>query len=193
MARDGRYKVRLRRRREGKTDFKLRKSLLLSEKPRLVLRKSSKHMGAQIITSTPQGDIVHIVASSKELATHGWKFSCGSVPAAYLTGLLLAKKSAKQGFSDGESILDMGLATKAYGSRIFSALKGAVDGGFEIKSKDKIFPPDTRINGTHIADYAKLLKKADKDKDIFNKQFKNDPTKMVEVFDKVKKAILKIK
>lgn len=202
MARDGRYKVRLRRRREGKTDYRLRKTLVLSEKPRLVLRLSNKHFRASVVTSSPGGDIVHVSAHSRELENYGWKYSCGNLPAAYLTGLLLAKKSAKAEFPDSEAVLDIGLNTKAYGSRIFAALKGAVDGDFDINVGDErvrqknelgIFPADERINGSTIANYAALLKDSDDEK--YQKQFsgKNDPFKMTKAFKKTKEAIMKLK
>jgi len=202
VARDGRYKVRLRRRREGKTDYRLRKSLVLSEKPRLVLRLSNKHFRAAVITSSPKGDIVHVSAHSRELENYGWNYNCGNIPAAYLTGLLLARKSAKAGFPDSESVLDIGLSKKAYGSRIFAALKGAVDCEFNINVGDErvsqknergIFPTEERINGTTIANFASIVK--DSDDESYRTQFsgKNDPSKMTKVFEKTKEAIMKIK
>ena len=40
MAKSGNYRVQLRRRREGKTDYQARKALVISRKPRLVTRAS---------------------------------------------------------------------------------------------------------------------------------------------------------
>ncbi|MHA2297095.1 MAG: 50S ribosomal protein L18 [Candidatus Hodarchaeales archaeon] len=200
MARDGRYKVKLRRRREGRTDYKLRKNLILSGKPRLVLRKSNKHLRAQVITSSPRGDNVHVNVHSSELTTYGWNYGCGNLPAAYLTGLLLAKKAKKVGF-DTNSVLDFGLNTKVYGSRIFAALKGVVDGQFNIKvgnervkekNENGIYPSEERIEGSTIANYAKFLK--DNNKEKFEKQFsgKSNPLKITSVFKKTKDAIMKV-
>ncbi|MFW9994620.1 MAG: 50S ribosomal protein L18 [Candidatus Odinarchaeota archaeon] len=201
MARDGRYKVQLRRRREGRTDYALRESLIRSGKPRLVLRKSNKHFRAQIITSSPHGDTVHINAHSSELVNFGWTYSCGNLSAAYLTGLLLAKKSKKAGFPKTESVLDSGLNTKVYGSRIFAALKGVVDGEFNIRvgndrvkerNKRGIFPPEERIDGTTVVNYAKFLK--ENNQEALKKQFsgKRDPSKITSVFKKTKEAIIKM-
>jgi large subunit ribosomal protein L18 len=88
MARGSSYRVPLRRRREGKTDYQARKALVLSGKPRLVTRSTVKNVVAQIVVAKPRGDEVLVAAHSRELKKYGWKAPTANVPAAYLTGLL---------------------------------------------------------------------------------------------------------
>src|SRR4030043_131804 len=106
MARGARYRVPLRRRREGKTDYQARKSLVLSRKPRLVTRNSIKSVTAQILVAKPHGDEVLVAAHSNELKKYGWKAPTGNVPAAYLTGLLCGLKAKEKGVT--EAVLDIG-------------------------------------------------------------------------------------
>ena len=108
MAKNSRYRVPPRRRREGKTDYQARKALVLSGKPRLVTRSTLKNVTAQIIVAKPLGDEVLAAAHSRELKKkYGWKAPTGNVPAAYLTGLLCGLKAKAKGVS--EAILDIGL------------------------------------------------------------------------------------
>ena len=66
-----RYVVPHKRRREGKTDYRKRLKLLKSKKPRLVVRKSLKHVRAQIIKYSPKGDETLVSATSEELKKFG--------------------------------------------------------------------------------------------------------------------------
>ncbi len=141
------FTVPFRRKREGKTDYKRRLSLLKSKSLRLVIRKSNKHIVAQIIKYADQGDVVIKAAHSIELQRYGWKFNTGNLPAAYLTGLLLGTKSSNE-----EVIIDFGLQTPVKGSRIFAVVKGAIDSGLKIKSSEEIMPTEDRISGKHIKD-----------------------------------------
>ena len=68
MARGSRYRVQLRRRREGKTDYQARKALVLSGRLRLVARNTLKNVSAQIIVAKPHGDEVLAAAHSGELS-----------------------------------------------------------------------------------------------------------------------------
>jgi large subunit ribosomal protein L18 len=154
MARSSVYRVPLRRRREGKTDYRARKALILSEKPRLVTRCSLKNVTVQIVIAKPHGDEVLASAHSRELMQYGWKAPTGNVPAAYLTGLLCGLKAKAKGVA--EAILDMGLAAPTKGARVFTALKGVLDAGIEVPcSEEKIVAE--RIEGKHIAEYGKSL------------------------------------
>ena len=73
MARGGRHKVQLKRRRKGLTNYYKRIKLLKSRKPRLVVRKTIKHIIAQLVIAKPQGDITLVSAHSKELVNKfGW-------------------------------------------------------------------------------------------------------------------------
>ena len=108
MAKSGNYRVQLRRRREGKTDYQARKALVTSGKPRLVTRASLKNVTVQITIAKPHGDEVLASANSRELIkNYGWKAPTGNIPAAYLTGLLCGIKAKNKGVK--EAILDIGL------------------------------------------------------------------------------------
>ncbi len=135
----------LKRKKEGKTDYKNRLGLLKGRTPRLTVRKFNKNIIAQIITYNPTGDIVVAEAHSKELEKFGWKNSRNNVPASYLVGLLLSKKSKQK-----EAILDVGLQKPTKGSRIYSLLKGCVDGGMQIPHDESVLPAKERILGKHI-------------------------------------------
>jgi len=155
MARNARYRVQLRRRREGKTDYHARKALVVSGRPRLVARKSNKNMVAQIVIAKPHGDEVLAAAHSSELKKKfGWKASTGNVPSAYLTGLLCGLRAKKEGVT--EAVLDIGLIPPTKGSRLFATLSGVLDAGLEVPHGEEKLVKE-RINGVHIALYGKKL------------------------------------
>ncbi|OYT35364.1 50S ribosomal protein L18 [Archaeoglobales archaeon ex4484_92] len=151
MARSPRYKVPLRRRREGKTNYKKRLKLLLSRKPRLVVRLTNKRIIAQIIDYNKNGDRIMVGVDSKMLRYYGWKGDLNNTPAAYLTGLLIGKKALEKGIR--EAILDIGLHTPTKGGRIFAALKGAIEAGLLIPHDEGVLPENSRLTGEHIAAY----------------------------------------
>ncbi|MEM2934472.1 MAG: 50S ribosomal protein L18 [Methanocellales archaeon] len=148
MAKVPRYKVKFRRRREGRTDYRRRLNLLLSKQPRLVIRKSLKHIRAQLVLQGERGDLTMASASSKELVKYGYRASTSNTPAAYLTGLLLGYRAKKAGFSN--AILDIGLYSPSKGARVFAALKGALDAGLHIPHNESILPSEERIRGEHV-------------------------------------------
>jgi large subunit ribosomal protein L18 len=117
----------------------------------VVVRKSARNIQIQLIAPTQEGDITYSSAVSSELAKYGYTGPTGNTPAAYLTGLLFGFKTLKKGYEGG--ILDMGLQASSAGSRIYAALKGIVDSGFEIPYSEEIFPSEKRIRGEHIAEY----------------------------------------
>ena len=145
------YRVPFRRRREGKTDYRKRLKLLMSHKPRVVVRRSNSYLRIQLITTDKQGDRTFVDTTSKELRRYGYEGGGKNLPAAYLTGLLFGKKAIEAGFK--EAILDIGLHTSVHGSRIFAALKGVIDSGMEVPHDPVVFPPEERIRGEHIASY----------------------------------------
>jgi len=155
LAKSGSYRVQLRRRREGKTDYQARKALVISGKPRLVTRTSLKNITVQITTAKPHGDEVLAAANSRELAkTYGWKAPTGNISSAYLTGLLCGLKAKAAGVK--EAILDIGLLAPTKGAKIFAALSGVLDAGVNVPhSEEKIVKE--RMKGEHIAKYAKSL------------------------------------
>lgn len=192
MAHSAKYRVPFRRRREGKTNYRLRLKLLLSRKPRLVARKSLNNMVAQLVVYDEKGDKVLVSAHSKELVKLGYKGHCGNIPAAYLTGLLLGKKALKEGYE--EAILDIGLNASTKGAAVLAILKGAVDAGMDIPHSEDILPEEERINGSHVKEYAELLKEEDEEK--YEKQFSKylekglKPEDLPEHFEEIKEKVL---
>ncbi len=156
MATGPRYRVAFRRRREGKTNYRRRKALVLSELPRFVVRCTLRHVIAQMIRAEIVGDKVLVSADSSELAKRfGWLGSCSNLPAAYLTGLLCGFKALASGVK--EAVLDIGLRTPTKGSRIFATLKGVLDAGVLVPHDEGVLPREERIQGQHIVAYAKQL------------------------------------
>lgn len=191
MAKSSNYRVKLRRRREGKTDYQARKALVTSRKARLVTRASNKNVEVQIIIAKPHGDEVLASANSHELIKKfGWKAPTGNVPAAYLTGLLCGLKAKAAGIQ--EAILDIGLVSPTKGSKAFAVLSGVVDGGVGVPhSEDKIVKE--RIKGEHIAKYAKSLGAGSEEYTAkFSKYTARGvaPEKIAEHFTKVKAEIV---
>jgi large subunit ribosomal protein L18 len=192
MPRGKKVIVAHRRRRQLKTDYKKRLSLLKGGEPRLVVRKSVKNIICQIVEYQQAGDRTLFSADSRELAKLGWKAGTGNVPAAYLTGLLCATRAKK---NVKKVLLDGGLYTSTKGSRIYAALKGALDGGLEIPHSEEILPGDERVKGQHISSYAEHLKK--ESAQTYKKMFsgyakaKIAPEKLPDHFGEVKAKILK--
>lgn len=138
-----------RRRKEFRTDYALRRKLLESRTPRIVVRKTNKYFIVQAVESFEAQDKIILTVTSKELLKNGWDAKQGgslkSIPAGYLTGLLVAKKLKKEKF-----IIDLGIARKIAGSRIYAVVKGLIDGGLDINADEKIFPSQERLEGSHL-------------------------------------------
>ena len=191
MAKNASYRVQLRRRREGKTDYQARKALVTSRKPRLVTRGSLRNVEAQIIVAKPHGDEVIVAANSHELIKNfGWKAPTGNIPAAYLTGLLVGLKAKAAGIT--EAILDLGLVSPTKGSRTFAVLSGVVEAGVAVPhSEEKIVKE--RMKGEHIAKYAKNLGAGSEEYTAKFSQYTANgvaPEKITEHFAKVKADIM---
>src|SRR5437867_2096772 len=166
MADSPHYALPYRRRREGKTDYKLRRALVKSGKPRAVVRLTNKYVTVQITDATITGDIVRASASSRELPKLGWKGGLGNLPSAYLTGALAARRAVQRGIK--EAILDLGLKGPTKGSKLFAVLKGLADSGLTVPHSPEKLPPMERIGGNHIATYAKSLAG---EHDLYKKRF----------------------
>ncbi len=151
MATGPRYKVPFRRRREGKTNYHVRYKLILSKKPRVVVRKSNSSTTLQLVVAEMTGDKTLLTVNSRELRDFGYTLGIGNLPAAYLTGLLFGKKMLALGQAGG--IADIGLHASTRGNRIYAAIKGVVDAGVEVPHSPEIFPEDERIRGEHIKKY----------------------------------------
>ena len=191
MARGSTYRVPLRRRREGKTDYQARKAMVLSGKPRLVTRCTIKNIVAQIVVAKPSGDEVLVAAHSRELKKFGWKAPTGNVPAAYLTGLLCGLKAKAQ--SVEEAVLDIGLIAPTKGAKVFATLSGVLDAGVDVPHDEKKMVKG-RMEGKHIAAYGKSL---EGDSEVYSAKFskyaeqKLSPEKLPEHISQVKADITK--
>lgn len=148
MSRKSTYEMGFRRRREEKTNYVKRLGMLKCGQMRLVVRKSNNNTTVQMVKYEKRGDEIIASAISKELAGFGWGAHTGNVPSAYLTGLLCGFRARKKGTES--AILDIGLNTPVHGSRIFAALKGAVDAGLKVKCDESVFPSAERVCGKHI-------------------------------------------
>jgi len=192
MARGSRYKVPFRRRREGLTNYRKRRRLIISRKARLVVRKTNKHIIAQVVVAKPQGDVAIAGADTRALAKFGWRGDENNTPAAYLLGLIVGYKAKARGVE--EAVLDIGLHRPVAGARVFAALKGALDAGLEIPHGEEVLPDEDRIKGTHVAEYAKKLK--EENPELYKARFSRylqrglEPEKLPEHFDEVKKKII---
>lgn len=180
--------------REGKTNYHKRLSLLKSNLPRLVIRISSKNILAQLVQYEPSGDVVLSAVSTKSLEKLGWKASKTNIPAAYLLGYLLSKKSASK---VSKAILDSGEAHSVAQSRIYAAVKGVVDGGIEVPMGEDIFPSEERISGSHVKAYAEKLLAENKElyNKLFSKYIKNNfkPEDIINHFNETKQKIEGVK
>jgi len=151
LATGPRYKVPFRRRREGRTNYHVRYKLIVSKRPRVVVRKSNANTMLQLVKAELAGDKTLLTVKSNELKDFGYTFNTGNLPAAYLTGLLFGKRMLAMGYAEG--IADIGLHASTKGGRIYAALKGAVDAGVEIPHSPEIFPEEERIKGKHIKEF----------------------------------------
>jgi len=178
-------------------------------KYRFVVRFTNKDIMVQIFKSTLTYDKVMVAAYAHELTRYGIKLGLTNYAAAYCTGLLAARRLNKKIGLDkmypgntedlGEyyevealdernpfcCLLDVGLKPTTTGSRMFGALKGAVDGGLDIPHGDRRYPrpksdggreyePDPEFHrkyifAGHVAEFMTKLK--DEDEEAYKKQF----------------------
>ena len=171
----------MRRRREVRTDYHQRLRLLKSGKPRLVARKSNKHVTAQLVATGPDGDETIASAHSSDLAEYDWEAPTGNLPAAYLTGLLAGQRAVDAGVE--EAVLDIGLNTATPGSKVFAVQEGVIDAGLDVPHNDSVFADWSRTRGEHVADYAEQL-----DEPLYGGDF--DATDLPEHFDETREAIM---
>lgn len=154
-------KVEKLRRRKKKTDYLFRVGLLKSGKPRILFRKTNRYIIGQCVESENAKDKVILGVNSKDLIKYGWpqekSGSLKSIPACYLTGLLLGKRVAKK-VKSKEFIFDIGMLRHIQKSRIYAFLKGTIDAGIKINANKEIFPDEKKLSGENT-----------KVKDIINK------------------------
>ncbi len=150
-----------RRKLEGRTDYAKRLKLLKSNSPRLVFRKTNKYIIAQYVTSRQAQDKIEIGITSRKLKEFGWpdefNGSLKSVPAAYLTGLLIGREINKKRLK--VPIVDFGMMRVISKNRGYAFLKGIVDAGVRIKCDEKQFPEEERLSGKNLKeDFSKTFK-----------------------------------
>jgi len=189
------YRARLRMSSQDKNKYN-------TPKYRLVVRFSNRNVVCQIAYATMAGDKVMCAAYSSELPRYGLKMGLTNYAAAYCTGLLLARRMLNKLGLDkhyegntedvGEDynveaaddaprpfqcILDTGLKRTSTGSKVFAALKGALDGGLDIPHNEKRFvgyDPESKefdaeilrkyIYGGHVGEYMEEMQEEDPEK-----------------------------
>jgi large subunit ribosomal protein L18 len=183
------YIATLKRIRNGRTNYRKRAALLLSRRKFVTITVSDENVQAQIAYPMSKGDVTITSSHSRELTRFGWNGSLNSLPACYLTGLLLGKKSLRKKVD--EAILYTG--KNPFTSRVAACLKGIIDSGMKVPASDSSFPPEERLVGKHIAEYARILQ--DENKEAYNSRFSKliannfDPTQYSSYVHKVKDAI----
>merc|ERR1712196_329631 len=175
------------------------KNKFATPKYRFVVRFTNKDIICQVFSSKIKGDICHCAAYAHELPRYGLKAGLTNYSAAYCVGLLCARRLLKkynldetfegttectaefetceivnEDDEDGpnafRALLDVGLKRTTLGSKIFSAMKGAFDGGLEIPHSNKKFygydadekeysaeDNRERILGAHVSSYMESL------------------------------------
>lgn len=187
------YRARLRLVKQDKNKYN-------THKYRLVVRFSNKDITCQVVYSTIQGDVVVAAAYAHELPQYGLKVGLTNYSAGYCVGLLCARRVlTKFGLADtykgqeepdGEDynveaaeegprpfycLLDAGLKRTSTGSKVFSCLKGALDGGLDIPHNEKRFPgfADKKLDaevlkkyifGGHVAEYQETMQEEEPEK-----------------------------
>ncbi|MGE5683521.1 MAG: 50S ribosomal protein L18 [Nitrososphaerota archaeon] len=160
------YVHTLKRIREKKTNYHKRSSLLQSKQQFITVKLSNQNVLTQLLEPNIAGDKVIAFAHSTNLEGFGWKGSNKSLPACYLTGLLLGKKASFKGIEN--AVLYTGRDT--FTPRTAACLKGIIDGGIKVPSSEKSFPGEDRLSGEHISSYAFSLKG---NKDQYMMRFSN--------------------
>jgi large subunit ribosomal protein L5e len=191
------YKARVKMVRQDRNKYNTRKY-------RLIVRITNRRVLMQVAYATIAGDIVVSQATSSELGNYGIPVGHKNYGACYATGLLMARRTLnKFGLEDAikgkeeidggdfhvededndqrpfKCILDVGIRRTCIGSRVWGALKGAVDGGLHVPHSTKNFPGfkpsddkgaegeydaethKDRIFGTHVKEYMEMLQEED--------------------------------
>ena len=149
MSDSPRFRVHFRRRREGRTDYRVRLKLLQSGRPRAVVRLSSRRVRVSLVGYDPKGDRVLAMADSSELGRIDFpSTSLASTPAAYLTAYLAGLRAKASG--EDAAVLDLGISHPTAGGRLSAALKGLLDSGLEIPHGEEGFPGADRLGGSHL-------------------------------------------
>ena len=183
------YTSTFRRIRERKTNYRKREKLLIGKKDFVTVNVSDQNVSAQLIRPNLLGDKVMASVHSNELLSYGWKGSRKNIPSCYLVGLLLGKKCIQKKIT--KAILYIG--KRHFTTKIAACLKGLSEAGLEMPFSENIIPSEERIQGNHIAEYAKKLKTND---DLYKSRFSSnlvsglEPEKYPIHFSEVKDRIV---
>lgn len=182
------YTSTFRRIRERKTNYRKREKLLIGKKDFVTVNVSDQNVSAQLIRPELLGDKVMASVHSNELLSYGWKGSRKNIPSCYLVGLLLGKKCIQKKIT--RAILYIG--KRHFTTKIAACLKGMSEAGLEMPFSEEILPTEERIQGNHIAEYAKKIKSND---DLYKSRFSSslgsglEPEKYPNHFSEVKDRI----
>ena len=154
-------RISKRRRTEGRTDYNKRMKLLTGRAPRVLFRKTNRYIVAQYVTSSEAQDKVEIGITSSQLEEFGWPKEFGgslkSIPASYLTGLLLGKEISNKKLET--PIVDLGMVKAIAKNKVFAFIKGLVDAGIEIKCDKENFPEEEKLQGKNLKkDFSGIFK-----------------------------------
>jgi len=183
------YTSTFRRIRERKTNYRKREKLLIGKKDFVTVNVSDQNVSAQLIRPELLGDKVMASVHSNELLSYGWKGSRKNIPSCYLVGLLLGKKCIQKKIT--RAILYIG--KRHFTTKIAACLKGMSEAGLEMPFSEEILPTEERIQGNHIAEYAKKIKSND---DLYKSRFSSnlgsglEPEKYTNHFSEVKDRIV---
>jgi large subunit ribosomal protein L18 len=146
----------------------------------------------QLTEAKVVGDSTVATAVSSELNKYGWSAGTGNLPAAYLTGLLAGLRADARGLK--HAVLDVGLHPPVRGSRLYAALKGALDAGMEIPHNPEVLPDEGRLAGEHIVASYKHFSESPTEGHHFSAlgKKKTTLTTIPTQFKKAKKAMLAI-
>ena len=182
--------MKLKRRRQQKTDYRQRLALLRSGSVRAVVRYTTKNVKIQFVQHLKEGDVTLVEVSSSNVAKLGWKGHGASLPCAYLVGYLAGKHAVKRDLRS--AVLDIGLRKSRKGSVLYAAAKGIIDAGVSMPMGD-VLPTDAEVRGSRISAYAAHLKKESNER--YQKQFSAllkrgcDPERISEHVEDVKAKI----
>ncbi|MGC8912954.1 MAG: 50S ribosomal protein L18 [Thermoplasmata archaeon] len=159
------YRVQMRRKREGKTDYRFRLKILRAGVPRAVVRKTNRNIIVQVCEFEQKGDRVLASATGFELKKKfGYKGNTDTTPASYLAGYLAGKRALKNNVE--KMVLDIGMHSPSKGGRVFAAVKGLLDAGIKLPCDPEKLPDEDRISGKHLKNFdmhlfAEIKKKID--------------------------------
>jgi len=186
------YLVPFRRKRERRTDYRLRYELIKSGKPQFIVRRSLKYIYVSISIPEVGGDRTVLTVSSKVLGDkYGW-YGLKNIPSAYLTGFIAGKLALAKNIK--EAVLNLGYAWSKGASIPYAAVMGAIDAGLEIPLGEEAYVDESRIRGEHIASYAKILKESNNA--LYKKRFSIylekgvNPVELPKLFEEVKNKII---